>query len=101
MLQNLLGNAWKYSAKVDKAQIEIYQEEIDNRMTYAIKDNGAGFDMKFAARLFEPFKRLHGESEFAGSGIGLATVKSVISKHAGKIWANSAVGRGAIFYFTL
>lgn len=101
LLQNLLGNAWKYSAKVEKAQIELYQETIDNRITYVIKDNGAGFDMKFAAKLFEPFKRLHGDSEFSGSGIGLATVKSVVNKHSGEIWANSIVGNGSVFYFTL
>lgn len=101
LLQNLIGNAWKYSSKSKSAHIQFYTEKIDEQQVFIIKDNGAGFNMDYADGLFEPFKRLHGVSEFAGSGIGLATVKKVIEIHGGKIWAESEVGKGATFYFTL
>jgi len=101
LLQNLLGNAWKYSAKKDISRISVFQKEVDGRPVFIIRDNGAGFDTRYADKLFEPFKRLHGESEFSGSGIGLATVKSVINKHNGKIWAESEIEQGSSFYFTL
>lgn len=105
LLQNLLGNAWKYTSKTESAQIEFLQEKINGRDVFIIKDNGAGFDMNYAEKLFEPFKRLHGESEFPGSGIGLATVKKIIDIHGGEVWAespsDSANQSGASIYFTL
>ncbi len=101
LLQNILGNAWKYTANENDAKIIVSQEFIDGKKVFLIKDNGAGFDMKFAGKLFEPFKRLHGEAEFTGSGIGLATAKSVVQKHSGDIWAESKVNEGSTFYFTL
>ena len=98
LLQNLIGNAWKYTSKSKSAHIRLFSEYIDEKEVYVIKDNGAGFNMEHAAGLFEPYKRLHGVSEFPGSGIGLATVKKVIDMHGGKIWAESIVGEGASFY---
>lgn len=99
LLQNLLGNAWKYTSQSKAANIELFQERREGQNVFTIKDNGAGFDMKHADILFEPFKRLHGVSEFPGSGIGLATVKKVVDLHSGKIWAKSVVGEGASFSF--
>lgn len=100
-MENLLGNAWKYSSKNDNAKIEFGHIEKDGLMTYFVKDNGAGFDMTFKDKLFESFQRLHSDKEFEGSGVGLATVARVIAKHKGKIWAEAEVGKGATFYFTL
>lgn len=100
-LSNLISNAWKYSSKTPSARIEIGEMEKCGQKIYYLRDNGAGFDMKFAAKLFVPFMRLHSDREFPGTGIGLAIVKRVIEKHAGKIWAESEPGRGATFYFTL
>jgi signal transduction histidine kinase len=97
VIQNLLDNAWKYSAKKDFAEISVGVQD----QVYFVKDNGAGFDMKYAKKLFETFTRLHSEEEFAGIGIGLATVKRIIDRHGGKIWAESKVGEGTTFYFTL
>jgi len=101
VLQNLFDNAWKYSSKVKEAVIEFDRTVKDGKSVYFVKDNGAGFDMTYYDKLFTPFQRLHTEDEFTGSGIGLATVKRVILKHGGKIWAESAVGEGSVFYFTL
>lgn len=101
LLQNLLGNAWKYTAKSEPAQIEFLKENVDGREIFIIKDSGAGFNMAHVAILFEPFKRLHGESEFPGSGIGLATVKKIVERHEGEVWAEARVGEGSTFYFTL
>lgn len=101
LLQNLLGNAWKYTNKVENAEIEFVQEKIEGENFFVLKDNGAGFDMKHAGKLFEPFKRLHGDSEFPGSGIGLATVKSIVTTHNGDLWAAAEVNKGAKFYFNL
>ena len=100
LLQNLLGNAWKYTSMSKCAHIELFKKIIDGKEVYVIKDDGAGFNMKYAALLFEPYKRLHGVSDFPGSGIGLASVKKVIDLHGGKIWAESTVGKGASFYFS-
>ncbi len=100
-LQNLLGNAFKYTAKVPAASIEVGQTRQAGTAVYFIRDNGAGFDMAFADKLFEPFCRLHNESEFEGNGIGLATVQRIIEQHGGRIWAESAPDKGATFYFTL
>jgi PAS domain S-box-containing protein len=102
VLENLLGNAWKYTSKRDDALIE-FGEQADAtgvRVIY-VRDNGAGFDMRHAEKLFEPFERLHSASDFEGSGIGLATAYRVISRHQGRIWAESTAGKGATFYFTL
>ncbi len=105
LFQNILGNAWKYTSKNQSAQIKFSQEKINEQDVYVLKDNGVGFDMNYIDLLFEPFKRLHGESEFSGSGIGLASVKKIIDLHAGEIWAespaNSSTKSGAAFYFTL
>ncbi|WP_437821294.1 AAA family ATPase [Sorangium sp. So ce1078] len=113
VLENLLGNAWKFTSKRADARIELgriqggeagqagQEEQRGGRATYFVRDNGAGFDMKYAAKLFGPFQRLHTEEEFAGTGVGLATVHRIVERHGGRIWAEGAVDRGATFYFTL
>ncbi len=101
VLVNLLGNAWKYSGKVDHPVIT-FDKVISGRDTaFFIRDNGAGFDMSKSDKLFNPFQRLHTNEEFAGTGVGLATVKRIIEKHGGSIWAESEPGKGATFFFTL
>ena len=100
-LENLLGNAWKYSAKVARPQIAFGMREIDGKPAYFIRDNGAGFDMAYAGKLFGAFQRLHAEVDFPGTGIGLATVRRIVQRHGGQVWAESAPGAGATFYFTL
>jgi len=100
-LENLLGNAWKYSAKVAQAVVRFEPELQDGRPGYVISDNGAGFDMRFADRLFGVFQRLHSSSDFQGTGIGLASVRRIVRRHGGEIWAESAVGQGARFHFRL
>lgn len=100
-LENLLGNAWKFTSKLESTQIEFSRLELEGEMVYLIRDNGVGFDMAFADKLFNPFQRLHPESEFEGIGIGLATVQRIIRRHAGRVWAESVVNQGAAFYFTL
>jgi light-regulated signal transduction histidine kinase (bacteriophytochrome) len=97
----LMGNAWKFTGKRTNARIEIGCEEQNGRRVYFIRDNGAGFDMAYADKLFGPFERLHATAEFPGSGVGLAIVKRVIRRHGGQIWAEGEVDRGATFYFTL
>lgn len=102
MLQNLLGNAWKYSSKRTDAVISVGQTlSAAGLPVFFVKDNGAGFDMAHAEKLFQPFQRLHGAAEFPGTGIGLATVNRIIMRHRGRIWAESAPGAGATFFFTL
>jgi len=98
---NLLGNAWKFTAKVPTARIEIGAEQQQGGTVFFIRDNGAGFDMSYAEKLFRPFHRLHNESEFPGTGIGLATVHRIIERHGGRIWAEGTVDHGATFYFTI
>jgi PAS domain S-box-containing protein len=98
---NLLSNAIKYSRKKENPYIEIGSYEKGDSTVFYVKDNGAGFDMKFAAKLFGVFIRLHDRSEFDGTGVGLALVHRIISKHGGKVWANGKVGEGAVFYFSL
>lgn len=101
-LENLLNNAWKYSSKTVHAQIEFGALQQDSgRTVYYVRDNGAGFDMRHAQKLFTSFQRLHSEKEFSGTGIGLATVQRIIHRHNGDIWAEAEPNRGACFYFTL
>jgi light-regulated signal transduction histidine kinase (bacteriophytochrome) len=102
VLQNLLENAWKFSAKKPQARIDVgCQMGADGDTIFFVKDNGAGFDMAFAHKLFGTFERLHSPGDFAGTGIGLATVKRVIERHEGRVWAKSKVNEGAMFCFTL
>jgi light-regulated signal transduction histidine kinase (bacteriophytochrome) len=100
VVTNLLENAWKFTSGTDKARIEFSVTEQDGRTVYYIKDNGVGFDPTFAGRMFLPFHRLHSDSEFEGTGIGLAIVERIIRRHGGRIWAEGEVGRGATVYFT-
>lgn len=99
--ENLIGNAWKYSARKPEARIEFGSDLKDERTVYFIRDNGAGFDMQYVDRLFTAFQRLHGDRDFKGSGIGLATVSRIIRRHHGTIWAEGEPEKGATFYFTL
>lgn len=98
---NLIGNAWKYSARVRYARIEIGTLAVDGRDVFFVRDNGAGFDMAQAHRLFAPFQRLHEPNEFEGTGVGLAAVQRIIERHGGHIWAEGATGQGATFFFTM
>ncbi|WP_052700465.1 sensor histidine kinase [Methylocucumis oryzae] len=103
VLVNLLGNAWKFTRNTDQAVIEfgVRSSETESTTIYYVRDNGAGFDMAYADKLFKAFQRLHSANEFPGTGIGLATVYRIILKHSGRIWAQSEIGQGACFYFTL
>lgn len=102
VLQNLLGNAWKYTGQTPQARISFTQERhVEGMTTFCVRDNGAGFDMAYAAQLFQPFKRLHAHHEFEGSGVGLATVSRVIRRQGGQVHGEGAVGQGAAFFFTL
>lgn len=100
-LENLMGNAWKFTQKQAQATIEFGLTRQNDQPAYFIRDNGVGFDMAYAHKLFGPFQRLHTRNEFEGSGIGLATVQRIIQRHGGRIWVESAVGQGTTFYFTL
>ncbi|HSN31461.1 MAG TPA: ATP-binding protein [Ideonella sp.] len=101
VLENLLGNAWKYSARVEAARIAFESGGGSGKPSFTVRDNGAGFDMRFADRLFGVFQRLHSASEFQGTGVGLASVRRIVRRHGGEIWAESEVGRGAAFHFTV
>ena len=100
-LQNLAANAWKFTGKCQCARIEFGVRQQDGERVYFVRDNGVGFDMAYADKLFTPFQRLHGAQEFPGTGIGLASVARIIERHGGRAWADGAVGQGATFYFTL
>lgn len=100
-MENLIGNAWKYSSRVASAKIEIGKMAVEGREAFFVKDNGAGFDMKEAHRLFAPFERLHKAADFEGTGVGLAAVQRIMDRHGGRIWAESEPDRGATFYFEL
>jgi signal transduction histidine kinase len=100
-LDNLLANAWKFTAGRSPARIDFGRQVQDGRTVYYIRDNGAGFDMTYAHRLFSPFQRLHDAETFAGTGIGLAIVQRVINKHGGRIWATAEPDCGAVFLFSL
>jgi light-regulated signal transduction histidine kinase (bacteriophytochrome) len=101
VLVNLIGNALKYSARVESPRVEVGSETHDGTPLYYVRDNGVGFDMAYAERLFKPFERLHPQSDFAGAGIGLALAGMIVGRHGGRIWAEGASGRGATFRFTL
>ena len=100
-LENLLNNSWKFTAPRSPARIEFGETEIDGKQTFFVRDNGVGFDMTYAGKMFGAFQRFHDAREFAGTGIGLATVQRIIHKHGGRIWAESKPGVGATFFFTL
>jgi PAS domain S-box-containing protein len=100
-MQNLLANAWKYTLRVPRARIEVCRAAADAPRAFVVRDNGAGFDMAHAHKLFQPFERLHDASEFEGTGVGLATVHRIIERHGGRIWAQGEPGRGAAFFFEL
>jgi len=101
LLQNLMGNAWKFTSKHASARIELGQTDVDGKRAYFVRDDGAGFDPAYKNMLFRPFQRLHTEAEFEGTGIGLATVERIVARHGGEIWAEGSLEYGATFFFTL
>ncbi len=101
LMENLLDNAWKFTRGTTRPRIEVGQQAHNGEVAYFIRDNGAGFDMVYVAKLFTPFERLHPTSDFEGTGVGLATVQRIVARHGGRVWAEGAEGHGATFYFTL
>lgn len=100
-MENLIGNAWKYTGKATSARIEFGRRDERGETVFFVRDNGAGFDMRYVGKLFQPFQRLHRSEEFEGTGVGLVTVARIVHRHGGRVWAEAAVGNGASFYFTL
>ena len=101
LLENLIGNAWKFTSHTEAAVIEVGATENEGRWSYSVRDNGAGFDMRYAGKLFGAFQRLHSQSEFEGTGIGLSIVQRIVDRHGGMVWAEGKVHAGATFHFTL
>jgi light-regulated signal transduction histidine kinase (bacteriophytochrome) len=101
VLENLLGNAWKFTGQTAQPMVWFGAEARQNGRVYFVRDNGVGFDMAYVTKLFRPFERLHPEAEFPGTGIGLATVRRIIDRHGGEVWAEGTVGLGATVYFTI
>ena len=101
LLENLLGNAWKFTSKHSSARIEFGATQYEDKPVYFVRDDGVGFDMAHADKLFDTFQRLHAQSEFPGTGIGLATVRRIVHRHGGQVWAEGKTEEGATFYFTL
>jgi PAS domain S-box-containing protein len=101
VMENLLENAWKFTARTPEAEIRFWAEDVDGETVYRVSDNGVGFDMKYVRKLFMPFERLHPSPVYPGNGIGLATVERVVARHGGRVWAEGAEGKGATFSFTL
>src|SRR6202041_3223270 len=101
LLENLLGNAWKFTARAADARIEFRADVSGTETVFLVQDNGAGFDMAHAGALFQPFQRLHDVADFPGTGIGLATVQRIVDHHSGRIWAQGTVGCGAAVFFTI
>ncbi len=100
LLENLLGNAWKFSGG-KPTHVRVGEEQLGTERVFFVRDRGVGFDMKQAQRLFAPFHRLHTETQFPGTGIGLATVQRIVARHGGRVWAEAVPGEGATFRFTL
>jgi signal transduction histidine kinase len=101
VLDNLLANAWKFTSKTESARIEVGQTNVEGKPAFFVRDNGTGFDPQHASKLFRPFQRLHSESEFEGTGIGLATVQRIVHRHGGRVWAQGRPNEGATFFFVL
>jgi light-regulated signal transduction histidine kinase (bacteriophytochrome) len=100
-LENLIGNAWKFTSKAASPRIEIGRVPDGERVTFFVRDNGAGFDMAYSNKLFGAFQRLHSGNDYAGTGIGLATVQRIVHRHGGRVWAEAQPGKGATFFFTV
>jgi signal transduction histidine kinase len=101
VLDNLLGNAWKYTGKTIDPEISFGQMVTKTKKIFYVRDNGAGFDMSKADKLFNPFQRFHSSADFQGTGVGLATVRRIIERHGGRVWAEAEPGKGATFYFLI
>lgn len=101
LLKNLLDNAWKFTSKHAAARVEVGQIQTGDGASFFVRDDGAGFNMEYLDRLFQPFQRMHSSHEFEGVGMGLAIVRRIIERHHGRIWAEGKINQGATFYFTI